>query len=253
MLRIRVIPTVLLRNSVLVKSIQFSRYRPIGVPRQAVRVYSLREVDELVLLDIEARLLGRGPLFEVVADLADECLMPLAVGGGVRTLEDIQQLLKRGADKVVLNTEAFNRPEFIAEAAGEFGSQCVVVSIDAKRAEAGWRCEVYTHAGQRATGADPADWAAQVEARGAGEILLTSIDGDGTMQGYDIELIRSVADRVRIPVVASGGAGRPEDCVKAIAQGHASAVAVASLFHFTEVTPKHVKMHMAQAGLQVRT
>ena len=251
MLKTRVIPTVLLRNGVLVKSVQFSRYRPIGVPRQAVRVYNMRDVDELVLLDIEARLLRRGPLLELVSDLAEECFMPLAIGGGIRTVEEIRQVLKQGADKVVINTEAFEHPALIAQSAECFGSQCIVVSIDAKRTAAG-AYEVHTHAGTRATGRDPISWAQEAQAQGAGEILLTSIDEDGRMQGYDLRLIRLVSEAVSIPVIASGGAGVLPHFVEAILQGRASAVAAASIFHFTQTTPNAVKTHLHQAGIHVR-
>ena len=251
MLKTRVVPTLLLKNSVLVKSVQFGWCRPIGIPRQAVRVFNMREVDEMVILDIEARQQDRGPIVEMVSDLAEECFMPLAIGGGIRSLEHIRELMKRGADKVVLNTEAFERPTLITEAAERFGSQCIVVSIDAKQTAPGVY-EVYTHAGKHPTGRDPVSWAKEAEERGPGEILLTSIDHDGMMDGYDVPLIRAVAEAVTIPVVASGGAGKLADFADAVLHGNASAVAAASIFQYTQITPNAVKAHLRDAGVEVR-
>lgn len=251
MLKTRVIPTLLLRNSVLVKSVQFKTYRPIGLPRQAARIYNMREVDEMVLLDIEARLQGRGPLIDVVTDLAEECFMPLAIGGGIRTVGDIRRLMKNGADKVVINTEAFEHPEFISESARVFGSQCIVVSIDVKQNSPG-EYEVITHAGKHPSGIDPVSWAQRAESLGAGEILLTSMDRDGMMQGYDLDLVCAVSDAVPLPVIASGGAGQLSDFADVILKGQASAVAAASVFQFTEITPRNAKEHMRDAGIDVR-
>jgi cyclase len=251
MLKTRVIPTLLLKDAVLVKTVRFDTYRPIGIPRQAVRVYNVRQVDEMVILDIEARLQDRPLRLALVTDLAEECFMPLAVGGGIRSVEDMRLLMRHGADKVVINTEAFERPALIDKGARLFGSQCIVVSIDARERAPG-QYETVTHAGKRPTGVDPVRWAREAEAAGAGEILLTSMDRDGTMQGYDLELIRAVADAVRIPVIASGGAGSLADFADAILKGHASAVAAASIFQFTQVTPNNVKAHMREAGIDVR-
>ena len=207
---------------------------------QAVKVYNMREVDELVFLDITATPDGRQPDFELIDDLADECFMPLTVGGGIRDVEDVRRLLLVGADKVAINTAALERPELIAECANHFGSQCLVVSIDARR-ESDGRHRVYSHSGSRPTEIDPVSAAKRAEEEGAGEILLTSIDRDGTMEGYDIELTKNVCDAVNVPVIASGGAGSPEDMVAALRDGHASAIAAASIFHFTQQTPAEAK------------
>jgi cyclase len=217
---------------------------------QAVKVYNMREVDELVFMDITATVEGREPDFATVDELADECFMPLTVGGGVRTLDDVGRLLRVGADKVSLNTAAVERPELITAAAGRYGTQCVVVSLDARRTEDGY--EVCTRAGTRPTGIDPAAAAADAEARGAGEILITSIDRDGTMEGYDIPLVARVAAAVSIPVIASGGAGSYAHMREAIAEGGASAVAAASIFHFTQQTPLEAKHYLHAQGFQVR-
>jgi cyclase len=251
MLKTRVIPTLLLKNSVLVKSVQFATYRPIGLPRQAVRVYDMREVDEMVILDIEARLEDREPRFAMVADLAEECFMPLAVGGGIRTVAHVRELMRNGADKVVLNTEAFLRPAFIGECVRTFGSQCIVVSIDARENRTGGH-EVFIGGGREATGARAPAWAREAADLGAGEILLTSIDRDGTMQGFDVELVRSVAESVSVPVIASGGAGHARDFPEIVLKGRASAVAAASVFHFTQLTPRGAKTAMRDAGIEVR-
>lgn len=249
--KVRLIPTLLFKNTHLVKTVQFQRFRPVGIPVPAVKVYNQREVDELVFLDISATPQNRGPRLDLIAETAEECFMPMAVGGGVRTLEDIRNLLKVGADKVVINTEALERPEFITESAGVFGRQCIVVSIDVKRNAAG-KYEVFARGGTVPTGKDPVEWAQNAEALGAGEILLTSIDRDGMQDGYDVELIRSVASAVGVPVIASGGVGKPEDFAAAVLQGHASAVAAASLFHFSQHTPLDVKAAMKKAGINVR-
>lgn len=204
MLKIRVMPTLLFKNFGLVKSVQFDSWRRIGSVMQAVKVYNLREVDELVFLDISATPEGHPPDFETVDEIADECFMPLTVGGGVKSVADVRRLLQVGADKVAINTAAVQNPELIQLAAQHFGSQCVVISIDVKKHSNG-TYEVFTHAGTQPTGKDPVMWAKEVESLGAGEILLTSIDQDGTMTGYDIELTRKVSHAVSIPVIASGG------------------------------------------------
>ena len=251
MLKTRIIPTLLYKDFGLVKDKEFRSVRRVGDVLQTVRVYGLREVDELVLLDVAATRAGRGPDLALVDRVADECFMPLSVGGGVRGLEDIRNLLMVGADKVVLNSAALDRPELISEAASAFGSQCVVVSIDVWTHEDG-RQEVYARSGTHPTGHDPVSWARRAEREGAGEILLASINRDGTMTGYDLGLTRMVADAVSIPLIASGGAGSGDDMVRAVTDGGASAVAAASLFHFTEQTPIQAKRRLAEAGIPVR-
>ncbi|MHB8621522.1 MAG: imidazole glycerol phosphate synthase subunit HisF [Chloroflexota bacterium] len=234
----------------LVKGIAFDSWRRVGSAMQAVKVYNMREVDELVFLDISATLAGRSPDFDSVDDLADECFMPLTVGGGVRSVDDVRRLLSVGADKIAVNTGAVECPGLIRQIAGRFGSQCVVVSIDYRRSEAG--CEVFTRAGTQGVAMDPVTLAKRVEEEGAGEILLTSIDRDGTMAGYDLETLRRVADAVAIPVIASGGAGSYEHMAEALQEGRASAVAAASMFHFTEGTPLAAKHFLAAEGFNMR-
>jgi cyclase len=253
MLKTRVIPTLLHRGSQLVKGVRFSADRPVGSAVQAIKVYNRRGVDELVFLDVTASAEGRPPDFALIDELADECFMPLTVGGGVRSIADVRDLLAVGADKVAINTAALANETLISEAAAKFGVQCVVVAVDVRREgdgeTAGWR--VMSRAGTTATDWEPVAWAQRVEALGAGEILLQSIDRDGTMEGYDLEVIRAVADAVRIPVVASGGAGSYADMAAAVAAG-ASAVAAASIFHFTEMTPREAKLHLREQGAPVR-
>lgn len=244
-------PTMLYRDITLVKGVSFDSWRRVGSLLQQVKVYNLREVDELVVLDITATDEGRAPDFQLVDDFADECFMPLTVGGGVRKVDDIRLLLQVGADKVAINTAAVATPSLISEGARLFGSQCIVVSIDFKKRPDG-RYEVYTHSGTKPTGLDPVDFAIEVEALGAGEILLTSVDRDGTFAGYDVELTRRVVDKVNIPVIASGGAGNYQHMVEVVKYGGASAVAAASIFHFTEQTPAGAKEAMRQAAIPVR-
>jgi len=251
MLRIRIMPTLLYKDVGLVKGISFDSWRRVGSVMQAVKVYNMRDVDELVFLDITATRDARSPDFALVDDIADECQMPLTVGGGVRTVEDVRALLQVGADKVAINTAAVGRPELIRETADRFGSQCVVVSIDATR-HADGRYEVHTHSGATPTGIDPVTLARKAESLGAGEILLTSIDRDGTMTGFDIELVRSVCEAVSIPVIASGGAGSYEHMQQVLGAGMASAVAAASIFHFTEQTPREAKQYLRAQGFSVR-
>lgn len=250
MLKVRIIPTLLYNNDSLVKGIAFDSWRRVGGAMQSIKVYNLREVDELIFVDITATAQGRAPDFATIDDLADECFMPFTVGGGIRSVEDVRRLLQVGADKVSLGTAALLEPELVGAIAKRFGSQCVVVSIDVKQTPAGY--EVYTHAGTRPSGLHPIELARRAEAAGAGEILLTSIDRDGTMTGYDLELIRGVADAVSIPVIASGGAGTYDHLVSAIVDGRASAVAAAAMFHFTQQTPLEAKRHLAAAGIPVR-
>ncbi len=244
-------PTLLYKEFGLVKGVRFDSWRRVGSVIQAVKVYNLREVDELIFLDIGGTQEGRSPDFETVDEIADECFMPLTVGGGVRTTDDIRRLLQVGADKIAMNTAAVESPEIIRLAAQTFGSQCVVVSIDAKKRPDG-RYELYTHSGSRPTGKDPVSFAVEVEALGAGEILLTAIDRDGTMAGYDIDLIRQVSEAVSVPVIASGGAGNYNHMLAAIRDGWASAVAAASMFHFTEQTPLEAKAFLRARGIKVR-
>jgi imidazole glycerol-phosphate synthase subunit HisF len=251
MLKIRVMPTLLFKNFGLVKSVQFDSWRRIGSVMQAVKVYNLREVDELVFLDISATPDGHPPDFETVDEIADECFMPLTVGGGVQSVADVRRLLQVGADKVAINTAAVQNPELIQAAAQQFGSQCVVISIDVKQQSNG-TYEVLTHAGTQPTGKDPVRWAKEVESLGAGEILLTSIDRDGTMTGYDTELTKNISHAVSIPVIASGGAGSYQDMASVLLEGRASAVAAASIFHFTQQTPLEAKHFLNGLGLNVR-
>jgi len=231
--------------------VQFDSWRRIGSVMQAVKVYNLREVDELVFLDISATPDGHPPDFETVDEIADECFMPLTVGGGVRSVADVRRLLQVGADKVAINSAAVENSELIQAAAQQFGSQCVVISIDVKKHSNG-TYEVLTHAGTQPTGKDPVIWAKEVESLGAGEILLTSIDQDGRMAGYDIELTKKVSQAVSIPVIASGGAGSYEDMALVLQEGGASAVAAASIFHYTQQTPLEAKLFLKNEGLHIR-
>jgi len=251
MLKTRVIPTLLWKGLGLVKGVGFNSWRRVGTVLPSLKVYNSRDVDELILLDITATPEGRDPDHESVGDFSTECSVPLTVGGGIRNLAQITQLLHAGADKVSLNSACIESPQLVAEAAGLFGSQCVVVSIDAKRMSDG-TYRVHSRCGTKMEALDPWQWARTMEECGAGEILLTSIDRDGTMQGYDIELISRVASEVDIPVIASGGAGAYEHMIEAILKGGASAVAAASMFHFTEQTPAGAKIAMQAAGIPVR-
>jgi len=244
-LKLRVLPTLLYKDVGLVKGVGFDSWRRVGSVMQAVKVYNLREVDELAFLDITATLEGREPDYELIDDIADECFMPLTVGGGIRTVEQVERLLKVGADKVAVNTAAVDDPSLVTGIAETFGSQCVVVSIDVARGE------VVVESGSRGTGLDPVEHARAVEEAGAGELLLTSVERDGTMTGYDLELIAAVTEAVTIPVIASGGAGSYEDLAAAIGAG-ASAVAAASIFHFTEQTPLEAKRFLHERGIPTR-
>jgi cyclase len=249
--KIRIIPTLLYKDLGLVKGVAFDSWRRVGSVMQAVKVYTMREVDELVYLDVTATNDKRHPDFEAVDELADECFMPLAVGGGVRTVEDVRRLLQVGADKVVVNTIAVENPSVLRQMAARFGSQCIVVSIDARRHFDGCY-EVYTHSGAVPTGKTPVALAKEVEALGAGEILLTSIDRDGTMMGYDVELTKQVSEAVSIPVIASGGAGTYLHMADVLQRGGASAVAAASMFFYTEQTPLGAKRFLKEQGFRVR-
>ncbi len=250
-LKIRVMPTLLYKDLGLVKGKGFDSWRRTGSVMQTVKVYNMREVDEMVFLDITATDQNRHPDFELVDAIADECFMPLTVGGGIRSVDDVRHLLTVGADKISLNTAAVESPALIRDVARRFGSQCVVVSIDFRR-HPDLRYEVFTRSGVQATGLDPVDWAKEVESLEAGEILLTSVDLDGTMTGYDLELTRRVADAVSIPVIASGGCGSYEHMAQVLKQGGASAVAAGAIFHFTECTPLEAKRFLRERGINVR-
>lgn len=255
MLAKRIIPCLDVKEGRVVKGVQFVGLRDAGDPVAVARRYDEEEADEIVFLDITASHEGRGILLEVVRRTAEEVFMPLTVGGGVNGVEGFRELLKAGADKVSVNTAAVGRPEIVREAAEEFGCQCVVVAIDARHrpgpgGRAGW--EVYTHGGRVETGLDAVDWARRVEELGAGEILLTSMDRDGTQDGYDIALTRSVADAVGIPVIASGGAGILEHFRDALEDGRADAALAASLFHYRRLTIREVKSYLSRKGIAVR-
>ncbi|MGA2852580.1 MAG: imidazole glycerol phosphate synthase cyclase subunit [Verrucomicrobiota bacterium] len=251
MLKVRVIPTLLWKNFGLVKGVGFDSWRRVGTVLPAIKVYNLREVDEIIVVDITASLETREPDYESVAEFSRECFVPLTVGGGIRNLEQIRQLLHSGADKVTVNTAAFENPELVREASLHFGAQCIVASIDVRRLPDG-RYECFSHSGTRPTGREPVAWAGELERIGAGEILLTSVERDGMMQGYDTELTRRVAEAVNIPVIVSGGAGSYEHMFQALSIGKASAVAAASIFHFTQQTPLEAKQHLAARGIAVR-
>ena len=230
----------------MVKGVQFSAYRDVGHPVTTAKVYDAQGADELMFLDITATSENRRTLFDVVSRTADACFMPLTVGGGVRTLDDVRALLLAGADKVSVNTEAVMTPRFVADAAARFGSQAIVVAIDVKDGV------VWTRGGHQSSGLDPVAWARQAADLGAGEIVLTSIEREGTRTGYDLDLVRRVADAVPVPVIASGGVGRLDDLVDGIRAGHASAVAAASIFHFTDQSVVKARSYMRQAGLDMR-
>ena len=251
MLKVRVMPTLLFKQTTLVKGIGFDSWRRVGSLMQSIKVYNMRQVDELVFLDISATQENRKPDFDLVDEFADECFMPLAVGGGIRTVEDVRHLLAVGADKVVINTIAVEEPEIITEISNTFGAQCVVVSIDYRVDSKGQR-RVFTHSGTRDSGRLLEEFATFVEEKGAGELLVTCIERDGTMHGYDTDGIRLVSSCVRIPIIASGGAGKYEDMKIALNDGGASAVAAASMFHFTEQTPLEAKKYLHESGLHTR-
>ena len=251
MLHVRLIPTLTLKDGRIIKTLQFDRYRDVGHPVTSGKVYDSQDVDELIFLDIISTQEGREPNWKIISAFAEECSMPLTIGGGVAALEHIRKLLQIGADKVSINSAAARRPDFIREAADMFGGQCIVVSIDAKKRESG-DYEVLIDGGYEATGLDPVSWAQQAEEMGAGEILLTSIDREGTMMGYDVELIDAVVAAVGIPVIANGGAGILYDLVEAVQTGGASAAACASIFHFTDNKPIKARAFMRQHGVHVR-
>ncbi|HCX89952.1 MAG: imidazole glycerol phosphate synthase subunit HisF [Deltaproteobacteria bacterium CG12_big_fil_rev_8_21_14_0_65_43_10] len=251
MLAKRIIPCLDVKDGRVVKGINFISLRDAGDPVENARVYDQQGADELTFLDITASHEKRDIILTVVERTAEEVFMPLTVGGGIRNLEDIRNLLNAGADKVSINTAAVNNPGFVREAAEMFGSQCIVVAVDAKRTgNGGW--EVYTHGGRRQTGIDALEWVKKMEGMGAGEILLTSMDCDGTKNGYDIKLTRNVSDLIDIPVIASGGAGTLEHLYDALMGGNADAVLAASIFHYREYTIREAKEYLREKGICVR-
>lgn len=248
MLKHRVIPCVLLKDWQLVKSIQFSSFRTIGHPTATVRVYNARNVDELIVLDIDASLNNEPINTEIITDMANECFMPLTIGGGIKTLDDVRTVLNAGADKVSINSEAIKRPSFIKEIASVFGSQCVVCSIDIKKVDGLYRVFSKKYG---LLDVDPLDLAKEYEAQGAGEILLTSVDHEGTTKGYDLELLKLFKNTLSIPIIINGGMGSPEHGVEALQNG-ADALAAAYIFHFTQYTPKMIKEELKKANYPVR-
>jgi len=250
MLAKRIIPCLDVDRGRVVKGVRFLNLRDAGDPVEVAKRYEEEGADELVFLDITASAEERGIMLEVVRRVAETVFMPFTVGGGVRSVEDMRRLLEAGADKVSVNTAAVLNPDVVREGAELFGSQCIVVAIDARRTPEGW--EVYTHGGRRATGLDAVEWAKRVESLGAGEILLTSMDRDGTREGYDVELCRAVAEAVTIPVIASGGAGRKEHFYEVFVEGRVDAALAASLFHFREISIPELKGYLRERGVLVR-
>ncbi len=251
MLKMRVIPCLDVKDGRVVKGVNFVDLVDAGDPVEQARVYDREGADELTFLDITASHENRDTIYDVVRRTAEQVFMPLTVGGGVRVVEDIRKLLLAGADKVSINTAAIHRPEFVQEAAEKFGAQCIVVAIDAKNVGPG-KWEVFTHGGRNATGIDAIEWAKRMESLGAGEILLTSMDRDGTKSGFDLALTRKVADSLKVPVIASGGVGTLDHLVEGIREGHATAVLAASIFHFGTYTIGQAKQALSDAGIPVR-
>jgi cyclase len=246
----RIIPCLDVTNGRVVKGVNFIGLRDAGDPIEISRRYDDQGADELTFLDITASSDDRDLILHIIEEVAAQVFIPLTVGGGVRKVEDVRRLLNAGADKVSINTSAVQNPELVREAANRYGSQCIVAAIDAKRAENGW--QVFTHGGRNATGLDVIEWAKKMQALGAGEILLTSMDRDGTRNGFDLALIRSVSDTVDVPVIASGGVGNLQHLVDGIVDGHADAVLAASIFHYGEYTVRQAKEYMAQHSIEVR-
>jgi imidazole glycerol-phosphate synthase subunit HisF len=249
--RTRVIPCLDVANGRVVKGVNFVNLRDAGDPVEAARAYDAAGADELCFLDITASHEGRDTIFDIVARTAEVCFMPLTVGGGVRSADDARALLLAGADKVAVNSAAVARPELVADIAARFGSQCVVGSVDARRSGDGW--EVFTHGGRKPTGVDAIAHAKRLAELGAGELLVTSMDRDGTKDGYDLDLIRAIADSVSVPVIASGGVGTLDHLVEGVTKGHASAVLAASIFHFGEATISNAHRALAAANVPVRS
>lgn len=251
MLKIRVIPTLLWKEFGLVKGIGFDSWRRVGPVLPAIRVYNQRDVDELILVDILASEEGREPDYESIRDFAQDCFIPLTVGGGISSINQVQELLRAGADKVSINTAAYFDPNLITQVANRHGAQCIVASVDVRKVGSDrWDC--FCRSGKKATGREVISWVKELEDRGAGEILITSIEKDGTMEGYDLNLINAVTGAVRVPVIASGGAGNSGHLIAAVQEAGASAVAAASIFHFTEQTPEKMKNEMRKAGIPTR-
>ena len=251
MLKTRLIPCLDVKDGRVVKGVRFVDLRDAGDPVEAAKAYDAAGADELTFLDIAACHERRGIRLDVVRRMAEACFMPLTVGGGVRNVEDIRALLLAGADKVSINTAALERPRLVAEAAERFGSQCIVVAIDARRVGPG-KWEVYTHGGRRPTGRDAVAWAQEVTSLGAGELLVTSMDEDGRGHGYDVELLRAISEAAPVPLIASGGAGAPEHLYSAIVDGKADAVLAASIFHFGRYRIREVKEYLAARGVPIR-
>ncbi len=254
MFKVRVIPCLDVKDGRVVKGVNFVDLRDAGDPVEAAIAYDAAGADELCFLDITATHENRGTMLDVVRRTAEACFMPLTVGGGIRTIDDIKTLLRYGADKASINSAAVSNREFVKQAAEKFGEQCIVVAIDAKRVKRGGsdRWEIFTHGGRNSTGIDAIEYAQEVVSLGAGEILLTSMDRDGTRQGFDLPLTQAIADSVPVPVIASGGVGNLDHLVDGIRQGHATAVLAASIFHFGEFTIRQAKEHMVRAGLPMR-
>jgi imidazole glycerol-phosphate synthase subunit HisF len=250
MLKVRVIPCLDVKDGRVVKGVNFVNLKDAGDPVEQARAYDLAGADELCFLDITASHEARGTLLDIVTRTAEVCFMPLTVGGGVRSVEDARALLLAGADKIAVNSAAVSRPEVVGEIAAKFGSQCVVASIDARKSKGGW--EIFTHGGRKATGIDAVAHAVKLAELGAGELLVTSMDGDGTQGGYDLKLTRAIADAVSVPVIASGGVGTLDHLVAGVTQGHASAVLAASIFHFGTYSIADAHAALRAAGLPAR-
>ena len=248
----RIIPCLDVTHGRVVKGVNFVNLRDAGDPVEIARRYDEQGADELTFLDITATSDDRDIIVHIIEAVASQVFIPLTVGGGVRKVEDVRRLLNAGADKVSINTSAVTNPELVAAAAGRYGNQCIVVAIDAKRSgtRSGW--EVFTHGGRRATGLDVVEWAQRMQQLGAGEILLTSMDSDGTRNGFDLPLTRAVSDAVTVPVIASGGVGSVQDLAAGVLEGHADAVLAASVFHFGDITVRDAKLYMEQRGIEVR-
>lgn len=251
----RIIPCLDVDNGRVVKGVQFLDIRDAGDPVEIAKRYNEQGADEITFLDISATHEGRDTMVHTVEKIASEIFIPLTVGGGIRKVEDIRTMLNAGADKVGINSAAITNPEFVKEAAEKFGSQCIVIAIDAKRVNAEGedsRWEIFTHGGRKATGIDAVEWAVKMTDYGAGEVLLTSMDGDGTKKGYDLELTRTISEAVQVPVIASGGVGNLQHLVDGVTEGQADAVLAASIFHFGEFSVPQAKAYMAESGIEVR-